>query len=80
MGFPGGTVVKKPPANARDSGGACLIPGSRSTGEGKRNLLQYVEKSHGQRSLAGYSSWGLKKSDTAEHACVGDTKRRYSRK
>ena len=25
-------------------------------------------KSHGQRSLAGYSPWGLKESDTTEHA------------
>ena len=25
-------------------------------------------KSHGQRSLAGYSPWGCKKSDTTEHA------------
>ena len=26
------------------------------------------EKSHGQRSLAGYSPWGHKESDTTEHA------------
>ena len=25
-------------------------------------------KSHGQRSLAGYSPWGHKESDTTEHA------------
>ena len=25
-------------------------------------------KSHGQRSLAGYSPWGLEESDTTEHA------------
>ena len=38
-GFPGGAVVKNPPANA---GGAGLIPGSeRSTGEENGNLLQY---------------------------------------
>ena len=37
--FPGGTVVKNPPANAGDAG---LIPGSgRSPGEGNGNLLQY---------------------------------------
>ena len=28
------------------------------------------EKSHGQRSLAGYSPWGHKESDTTEHACI----------
>ena len=38
-GFPGGSVVKKPPANSGDPG---LIPGSgRSPGEGNGNLLQY---------------------------------------
>ena len=38
-GFPGGSVVKNPPANARDAG---LIPGSgRSPGEGNGNPLQY---------------------------------------
>ena len=39
MGFPGGSVVKNPPANARDTG---LIFGSgRSPGEGNGNPLQY---------------------------------------
>ena len=39
MGFPGGSVVKNPPANAGDVG---LIPESgRSPGEGNGNLLQY---------------------------------------
>ena len=34
-GFPGGSVVKNPPANAGDTGRAGLIPGSgRSPGEG----------------------------------------------
>ena len=38
-GFPGGSVVKNPPANAGDVG---LIPGSgRSPGEGNGNPLQY---------------------------------------
>ena len=39
MGFPGGTAVKNPPANAGDP---VLIPGSeRSTGERDGNPLQY---------------------------------------
>ena len=39
MGFPGGSVVKNPPANAGDSD---LIPGSeRSPGGGNGNPLQY---------------------------------------
>ena len=39
QGFPSGSVVKNPPANAGDAG---LIPGSgRSPGEGNGNPLQY---------------------------------------
>ena len=39
MGFPGGSVVKNPPANVRDAGS---IPGSGSSpGEGNGNPLQY---------------------------------------
>ena len=39
MGFPGGSVVKNPPANAGDAG---LISGlGRSPGEGNGNPLQY---------------------------------------
>ena len=57
MAFPGGSVVKNPPANAGDMG---LIPGwGKSPGEGNGNPLQYssLGKSHGQRSLAVYSPW-----------------------
>ena len=37
------------------------------------NPLQYssLEKSHGERSLEGYSPWGHKVSDMAEHTCIG---------
>ena len=42
IGFPGGTVIKNPPANARDTGDAGSIPGSgRSSGGGNGNPLQY---------------------------------------
>ena len=41
-GFPGGSVVKNPPANAGDTGDVGSIPGSgRSIGEGNDNPLQY---------------------------------------
>ena len=41
-GFPGGSVVKNPPANAGDVGDVCSIPGSgRSPGGGNGNPLQY---------------------------------------
>ena len=40
--FPGGSVVKNLPANARDAGDASSIPGlGRSPGEGNGNPLQY---------------------------------------
>ena len=42
MGFPGGLVVKNPPAIARDVRDTGSIPGSgRSPGEGHSNPLQY---------------------------------------
>ena len=40
----------------------------RSLGGGHGNPLQYscLENPHGQRSLAGYSPWGRRESDTTE--------------
>ena len=42
----------------------------RSPGGGHGNPLQYscLENPHGQRSLAGYSPWGHKESDTTKHS------------
>ena len=62
-------VVKNPPAIAGDVRDAGSIPGSgRSPGGGHGNPLQYscLENPHGQRSLVGYSPWGLHESDTTE--------------
>ena len=60
MGFPGGSVVKNPPAKA---GVAGSIPGSleRSPRGGNGNPLQCscLENSMDR----GYSPWGRKKSD-----------------
>ena len=39
MGFPGGSVVKNPPANAGDTGS--ILESGRSPGEGNGNPLQY---------------------------------------
>ena len=60
FGFPGGTVVKNPAASAGDLlRDASLILGSgRSPGGGNGNPVFLPGKFHGQRSLAGYSSWG----------------------
>ena len=59
-------VVKKPPANAGDSGST---PGS---GRPPRRKWQpspvfLPGNCHGRRSLAGYSPWGRKELDTTEH-------------
>ena len=62
-------VVKNLPASVGDIRDLGLIPGSgRFPGGGRSNLLQYscLENPHGQRSLAGYSSWGHKESDMTE--------------
>ena len=59
-------MVKDPLANAVDLG---WIPGSgRSPGGGNGNPLQYscLKNPHRQRSLAGYSPWGRKESETTE--------------
>ena len=64
--FPGGSGSK---ASAYDVGDMGSIPGSgRSPGEGNGNPLQYScpEKSHGQRSLVGYSPWDGKELDMTE--------------
>ena len=58
-GFPGGSVVNNPPANAGD---VSLIPGSRrSLGEGNGTPVFLPGKSHGQRRLAGLQSTGSKR-------------------
>ena len=64
--FPGVSVGKEFACNVGDPS---LIPGSgRSPGEGHGNPLSYssLEKFHGQRSLADYSPWGRKESDSTE--------------
>ena len=57
-GFPGGTVVKNLPVNARRQRDASLIPGpGRYPGIGNSNLLQYSSL---ENSMVGYSPWGHK--------------------
>ena len=62
-------AVKSLPAKAEDVRNTGLISDSgRSSGEGNGNPLRcsLPGKSHGQRSLEGYSPWGHKESDTTE--------------
>ena len=57
-GFPGGTMVKNPPANAGDTGDAgSIFRSGRIPGEGKWQPTPVFlpEKSHGERNLVGYS-------------------------
>ena len=65
MGPPGGSVVKNPPA---DAGDVVSVPGlGRSPGGGNEWQpipVFFLGKSHGQRSLVGYSLWGHKESAT----------------
>ena len=66
--FPGGSVGKES-ASLQETGEAGSILGFEiSPGGGNGSLLQCscLEKSHGQRSLAGYSPWGCKESDMTE--------------
>ena len=60
LGFPGGSVVKNPPAKAGDT--SLILGSGGDPGVGNDNPFQYscLEKFHGQRSLAGYSPWGHK--------------------
>ena len=60
-------MVKNLPANVGDARDMGSIPGSgRSPGGGNGNPVFLPGKFHGQRSLAGYSPWGLKESDTTD--------------
>ena len=73
-------VVKNLPANAGDSRDLDSIPGlGRSSGRGRDNPLQYSclenpmvlsGESHGQGSLAGFSPWGSRESDTNERLSI----------
>ena len=63
-------VVKNLPAKQKTQRDMCLIPGLGRSPRGRHgNPLQYscLKNPHGQRRLAGYSSWGHKELDAAEH-------------
>ena len=76
LGFPGGSVVKNPPANAADTKDTSSIPGAGRFPWRRKwqpTPVFLPGKSHGQKSLVGYSPWGRKESDTTEqlstHPC-----------
>ena len=69
LSFPSGARGKEPACQCRRLTEVGSIPGwGRSPGGGHGNPLQYscLENPHGQRSLAGYSPWGLKALDMTE--------------
>ena len=68
MSFPGGLVVKNPPASARDRRDTGSTPrsGRSLEREWQPTPVFLPGESHGQRSLTGYSPWGHKESDTTE--------------
>ena len=69
MGFPCDSAVKEFTCNAGQKGDEGSIPAlGRFPGGGNDNPVQYFlpGKSHGQRSLVGYSPWGHKESETTE--------------
>ena len=61
MGFPGYSVAKNLPVSTGDV--SLSLGWEESPGEGNSHPLQYscLGNSHGQRSLASYSSWGRKR-------------------
>ena len=68
-GFSDGSVIKHLPTKAGNARDACLLSRlGRLLGVGSANFIpMYLPgKSHGQRSLVGYSPWGHKESDMAK--------------
>ena len=63
-------MVKNPPANAEDVSSISGLERSPGGGNGNPLPVFLPEKSHGQRSLVGYSPWDHKESDTTEHTRI----------
>ena len=75
--FPDGSAGKKPTCNARDTGDVGTTPGSGRSWRRKWQATPVflLGKSHGQRSLTGYSPKGRKESETrvrerTQHTCL----------
>ena len=63
-------VVKYPSASEADTRDSSLMLGGKKIPWSRKwqpTPVFLPEKSHGQRSLAGYSPWDLKESDVTEH-------------
>ena len=62
--FPGGSKSKESTCNAGDTGSIRELGRSPGRRKWQSTPAFLPGKSHGQRSLVGYSSWGCKESDT----------------
>ena len=66
LGFPGGSDSKESTGNMRDVASIHRLGRSRGGGHGNPPQHSCLENPHGQRSLAGYSPWDRKESDTTQ--------------
>ena len=80
LGFPGGSDSEESARSARNLGSIPRL--GRSPGGGHGNPLKYscLENPHGQRSLAGYSPWGRKESDTTKRLSIAQHRKILSLK
>ena len=68
VGFPSGSVVKNPPANAGETGDMDLIPGSgRCPGIGNGNPVFLPEESHEHRGSVDMGSLRVGHYQVTEH-------------
>ena len=65
-GFPGGSDGKASVCNVGDLGSNPGLGGSSGEGKWQPTPVLLPGKSHGRRSLVGYSPWCCKESDTTE--------------
>ena len=74
-GFPGGIVLKNPPASAGDMGSIPVGGVSPRVGNGNPTQYSFLENFMDRVKLAGYSPWSLKDLDMTEQlsSCIGCT-------
>jgi len=73
MGFPGGAVVKNPPANGGDARDMGSVPGlGRYPGVGNDNPLQYFSLENSMDRGAWQALWDHKELSMTEHVHTHD--------
>ena len=66
LGFPCGSAGKESACNVGELGSISGFGGSPGGGKSYPLYYSFLEKPHGQRGLAGCSSWAQRESDTTE--------------